>query len=334
MESAPKSAQPMKVSGFGLIQKREASAYSKQLTSEDDLFKVWHLGIPDMECGEWELQIDGLVEKTTKLSLTELREFPQTSVMAFHECAGNPLNPRVPQRRVGNVVWTGVKLADLLRVVNVKEEARFVISKGIDQGVYNSKYYSSYEKDLPLEKAQDPNVLLALAINHEPLTVERGGPVRLVVPGYYGTNSTKWLTQLVVSDVRSTSDFTTKYYMDRELVDGQIQESPVWEVSPNSLIVHPKNGQSIKPEEVEIWGWAWADSPISFVEVSTDGGETWKEASVEPRSNMEWQRFSYRWCPKSVGEYMILARAFDVKGNSQPLQQRRNQVSRVLIFVQ
>lgn len=143
--------------------------------------------------------------------------------MAFHECAGNPLNPNVPQRRVGNVEWTGVRLADLLRLVNVKDEARFVISKGIDQGVYNKVYYSGYEKDLPLEKALDPNVLIALAINNEPITVERGGPVRLVVPGYYGTNSTKWLTQLVVSDVRSTSDFTTKYYMDRELVDGQIK---------------------------------------------------------------------------------------------------------------
>ncbi|ASJ57484.1 hypothetical protein BP422_09000 [Brevibacillus formosus] len=324
----------MKFSGFGLIQKREANVYSRLVTNEDDLFKVWHLGIPNIDGGEWKLHINGLVENATQLNLTELRELPQTSVMAFHECAGNPLNPKVPQRRVGNVEWTGVRLADLLRLVNVKDEARFVISKGIDQGVYNNVYYSGYEKDIPLEKALDPNVLIALAINNEPITVERDGPVRLVVPGYYGTNSTKWLTQLVVSDVRSTSDFTTKYYMDRERVDGQIKESPVWDVSPNSLIVHPQNGQSIKPEEIEIWGWAWAESPISLVEVSVDGGETWKEASVEARSNMEWQRFSFRWCPKSVGEYLVMVRAIDVKGNCQPLLQRRNQVSRVLIFVQ
>lgn len=149
--------------------------------------------------------------------------------MAFYECAGSPLNPKVPQRRIGNVVWTGVRLVDLLKIVTVKDEAQFVISKGIDQGIYNDDYYSEYEKDLPLEKALDPNVLIALAINGEPLTVEGGGPVRLVVPGYYGTNSTKWLTELVISNVRSTSAFTTKYYMDRETVDGQIIETPVWD---------------------------------------------------------------------------------------------------------
>ncbi|MFK2816147.1 hypothetical protein EQZ01_13645 [Bacillus subtilis] len=90
----------------------------------------------------------------------------------------------------------------------------------MDQGVYNHEYYSEYEKDLSLAKALNPNVLIALEINNEPLTVERGGPVRLVHPGYYGTNSTKWLTHLIVSDSRSNSAFTTKYYVDREVVDG------------------------------------------------------------------------------------------------------------------
>ncbi|MED4228952.1 hypothetical protein [Neobacillus cucumis] len=74
--------------------------------------------------------------------------------------------------------------------------------------------------------------------------------------------------------------------MDREVVEGQIIETPVWSVSPNSLIVQPQNGQAIKPEETEIWGWAWAQDPIVTVEVSTDGGETWSEAKVESRRNM------------------------------------------------
>lgn len=334
MSDSSKTGQKMKFSGFGLIQKRDPKVFFNQITKESDLFKVWHLGIPDIDGQEWVLNIHGLVEKETQFSLAELRDLPQTTVPAFHECAGTPLNPKVPQRRVGNVRWTGVRLTDLLKIVNVKDKANFIISKGIDEGVYDNVHYSGYEKDLPLEKALDPNVLIALAINDEPLTVERGGPVRLVVPGYYGTNSTKWLTDLVLSDVRSTSAFTTKYYMDREVVDGQIKETPVWSVSPNSLIVHPQSGQSIKPEETEIFGWAWAQDPILTVEVSTDGGETWQEAIVEPRRNMEWQRFTFSWCPESVGEYCVMTRAIDAKGNSQPLSPRRNQVSRLMLFVE
>ncbi|KKB73070.1 MULTISPECIES: molybdopterin-dependent oxidoreductase [Bacillus] len=222
MVKSSKSNQPMKYSGFGLIQNHDINSLSRKITREADLFKVWHLGIPDINERKWMLCINGLVDRPIELSLEDLKAFPQTSVMAFHECAGNPLHPKVPQRRVGNVVWKGVRLADLFSMVGVKEEACFVISKGIDQGIYNQKYYSEYEKDLPLAKALNPNVLIALEINGEPLTVERGGPVRLVVPGCYGTNSTKWLTHLIVSDARSKSDFTTKYLLTgKQLTDNQ-----------------------------------------------------------------------------------------------------------------
>ncbi len=151
-----------------------------------------------------------------------------------------------------------------------------------------------------------------MEINNEPLTVERGGPVRLVLPGYYGTNSTKWLTHLIVSDSRSNSAFTTKYYVDREVVDGQLVEL----------------------EEIDIFGWTWAEHPIVTVEVSTDGGESWKEAQVKGRKSVEWQKFSFHCHPKSVGEYLIVVRAIDALGNRQPLTSRRNQVSRAMTFVQ
>ncbi|MGQ3480087.1 molybdopterin-dependent oxidoreductase [Paenibacillus sp. TY11] len=325
----------MKFSGYGLVQNRDPRVHENRITNERDLFKVWHLGIPDIaNSSQWVLNITGLVEHPMRFSLADLQALPQTTVTAFHECAGSPLNPKVPQRRIGNVVWTGVKLADVLQKVNITSEAVYVISRGIDEGVYNNVHYSGYEKDLPLDKALDPNVLIALAINNEPITVERGGPVRLVVPGYYGTNSTKWLTDLIVSKVRSSSAFTTKYYMDREMVDGELKESPVWGIHPNSIVVHPQNGQTIKSEECMIWGWAWAEAAVAEVEVSIDGGETWQKANVETRSNMEWQRFNFRWKPKSVGEYCIMTRATDTKGMNQPLTPRRNQVSRVMIFVE
>ncbi|MED2941064.1 hypothetical protein P4282_01010 [Bacillus swezeyi] len=90
----------------------------------------------------------------------------------------------------------------------------------------------------------------------------------------------------------------------------------------------------VKHEELDIFGWAWAENPIVSVEVSTDGGENWKEAKVEGRKNVEWQKFSFRWLPKSVGEYLIIVRAIDSVGDCQPLTSRRNQVSRAMIFVQ
>ncbi|WP_318654268.1 hypothetical protein [Bacillus amyloliquefaciens] len=87
-------------------------------------------------------------------------------------------------------------------------------------------------------------------------------------------------------------------------------------------------------EAIDIFGWTWAEHPIVSVEVSTDGGENWKEAKVEGRKSVEWQKFSFRWYPKSVGEYLIFVRAIDSLGNCQPLTSRRNQVSRAMIFVQ
>ncbi|MGO4731105.1 molybdopterin-dependent oxidoreductase [Paenibacillus sp. 2KB_22] len=325
----------MKFSGYGLVQNRDPLVHENRITNERDLFKVWHLGIPDIvDSSQWVLNLTGLVEHPLQFKLSDLQSLPQTSVTAIHECAGSPLNPKVPQRRIGNVVWGGVKLSDLLKEVNILSDAAYVISRGIDEGVYNNVYYSNYEKDLPLDKALDPNVLIALTINDEPITVERGGPIRLVVPGYYGTNSTKWLTDLIISNVRSSSAFTTKYYMDREMVDGELKETPVWGIQPNSIIVHPQNGQTVKLEEITIWGWAWAESAIDVVEVSVDGGETWQQTNVEPRSNMEWQRFNYTWMPKSVGEYCIMSRAKNIEGFNQPITLKRNQVTRVMIFVE
>ncbi|WP_318503217.1 molybdopterin-dependent oxidoreductase [Bacillus sp. T3] len=146
MTNSSKRGQPMKFTGYGLIQKRDPSILSSKITAEPDLFKVWHLGIPDVDLDDWTLTIEGLVDCPTQFSLADLRLLPQTSVMAFHECAGSPLNPKVPQRRIGNVVWTGVRLVDLLKLVTVKDEAQFVISKGIDQGIYDNVHYSWVRK--------------------------------------------------------------------------------------------------------------------------------------------------------------------------------------------
>lgn len=267
------------------------------------------------------------------VTLQDLKNMPQTEITSVHECAGSPLHPSIAQRRVGNVRWGGVRLSDLLELAGPLPDGNYVISAGCDRGVYDSSFHDHYEKDLPLDKATDGTVLLALTINGVPLPVVRGGPVRLVVPGYYGTNSTKWLTTLTVSDARSPGAFTTRYYMDPPQ-DGTGAATPVWDLAPNSCIVGPADGDVHPGRSTEVWGWAWAGhEPVSTVEVSTDGGLSWDQAQVRGRQGNEWQHFSYFWDPPSVGEYILASRCSTPSGATQPVTPRRNQIHRRLVFV-
>lgn len=319
--------------GFGLIQNQRPEDMARFITAEEDLFAVWHLGIPDVPVDEWTLHLTGMVERRLSLTLHALKSMPQTEIMSVHECAGSPLRPSIAQRRVGNVRWGGVRLSDLLKLARPLPGASYVISAGCDRGVYDSSFHDRYEKDLLLDKALDDTVLLALTINGKPLTVGRGGPVRLVVPGYYGTNSTKWLTTLTVSDARSPGAFTTRYYMD-PAPDGTGEATPVWDLAPNSCIVGPVDGDVHPGQSTEVWGWAWAGSePVTAVEVSTDGGLSWEQAHLRGRRGNEWQHFSYLWGPPSVGEYVLASRASTPSGATQPLTPHRNQIHRRLIFV-
>ncbi|KOV58221.1 hypothetical protein ADK64_37260 [Streptomyces sp. MMG1121] len=318
--------------GFGLVHRLRPERMTSLITPEADLFSVWHLGVPDVSTASWTLTVGGMVTHALTLSLDDVATLPQTEITSVHECAGSPLAPTVPQRRVGNVRWGGVRLTELLSLAGIEKGARYVISTGVDHGVYDGAHHDRYEKDLPLAKALDGSVLVALTVNGEPLPVRRGGPLRLVVPGYYGTNSTKWLDSLTVSDRRSGGAFTTKYYMERP-ENGMGAPSPVWELAPNSCLVAPVDGAVHVGEAVEIWGWAWAAEPVTSVEVTTDGGRNWNPARVTPRSQHEWQRFTFPWTPATVGEFILACRATTASGATQPATPRRNRIHQRIVFV-
>jgi DMSO/TMAO reductase YedYZ molybdopterin-dependent catalytic subunit len=252
--------------------------------------------------------------------------------MSVHECAGSPLKPEVPQRRVGNVRWGGVRLRDLLEAAGIEAGAAYVISVGCDHGTFDSVDHDRYEKDLPISKALDGSSLVALSLNDEPLPAAHGGPVRLVVPGYYGTNSTKWLTELRLSGHRSAGAFTTRYYMDPPSTSSPAA-TPVWELAPNSCLVAPADGQVHLGQPAEIWGWAWAAEPVTSVEVTTDGGQTWATAQVADRIDYGWQRFSLSWTPSCLGEHILACRAATRDGQTQPATARRNRIYQRIIFV-
>jgi DMSO/TMAO reductase YedYZ molybdopterin-dependent catalytic subunit len=318
--------------GFGLEQRLRPEGMTSFITAESDLFSVWHLGVPDVTTEAWTLEVGGAVRHPLSLSLDDLRAMPQARITSVHECAGSPLAPTIPQRRVGNVQWGGVRLSDILDLAGIGERAAYVLSEGCDHGEFGSADHPRYEKDLPIAKAVDGATLIALTINGDPLSVWRGGPVRLVVPGYYGTNSTKWLTSLTVSDRRSSGAFTTTYYMDPP-GDGSSAAVPVWALAPNSCIVAPVDGQVRARTPVEIWGWAWAADRVSAVEVSLDAGHTWAPAQVAPRTGHAWQKFTFAWTPAMVGEYVLACRATTSSGATQPPAARRNRIYQRVIFV-
>src|SRR5262249_32628485 len=157
--------------------------------------------------------IDGLVRRPLQLTLAELMRQPRVTLTSIHQCCGSPLKPEQPTRRITNVVWGGTRLSSLLADCGPDPAARFVWSSGADHGVFGGAECGAYVKDLPLDRIA-ADVLVAYEMNGAPLRPEHGFPARLVVPGYYGTNSVKWLTRLTLAEQRASGPFTTRWYND------------------------------------------------------------------------------------------------------------------------
>ncbi|TKA55291.1 hypothetical protein B0A55_13612, partial [Friedmanniomyces simplex] len=208
------------------------------ITPEDQVFQTIHMGAACVDHTRWLLVVDGLVERPFALSLPLLQQLPSRTITAFHECFGSPLKPATTALwRVGNVRWTGVPLHTLLQIAQPLPQAQFVWSEGLDRGHFSTLQTDRYQKDLPLAKALGDEVLLAYEINGKPLSKEQGAPVRLVVPGWFGTNATKWVCRLSVQAGRAPGPFTTTLYNVPDPVSGVLR--PVWQAEVNSMIVRP-----------------------------------------------------------------------------------------------
>ncbi|MGZ2452786.1 MULTISPECIES: molybdopterin-dependent oxidoreductase [Rhizobium] len=303
-------------------------ALNSWITPEEDLFLVTHMGFLNIDPDHWHLDVDGLVGTPTRLRLSDLQAMPQREYMSFHECAGSPLAPTVAKRRIGNVVWKGVPLSLVLERAKISTDTSYVWTSGLEWGEY-AEIEETYQKELPIEKALAEEVLLALEINGRPLTPERGGPVRLVVPGWYGTNSVKWVGSITAADRRASGAYTTRFYNDPTASGTK----PVWDVAPESVIVSPSPNDLLSADmPTKIWGWAWGDRRISSVEVSVDGGGSWQTASLGPREGRSWQRFELTWSPEP-GPHVLLCRCKNELGEEQPASDARNAVHSVQVQV-
>ena len=299
------------------------SKLAPRVTPTEDVYVIAHMGIARVDVQRWRLTVDGLVEHPLVLDYDALRALPAREVTAVIECFGNPVEPEVPTRRVGNVVWRGAPLADVLARAEVRAGADAVWLEAVDSGTFAGVHSDRYVKDLPLARALEPDVLLAWAMNGAPLTPEHGFPVRVFVPGYFGTNAVKWLSRIHVATGRPDGFFTTRLYNRRVVVEGQAVLEPVRELDVHSVIVAPAEGVSLAGGAHAVSGWAWGAWEIARVEVSFDGGATWGEARVEPRPAAEaWQRFTLDWTVDTPGAHRIACRATDVRGRIQPVQGR------------
>ena len=271
------------------------------------------------------LEIDGAVERPMVLDVAELARRPQRSMVVTLECAGNGrrfLDPAAPGEpwglgAVGTAEWAGVPLAELLDEARVTPETVEIGVLGADRGTPAAVGHEiPFERSMPLDVAA--TALVALTMNGEPLPPDHGAPIRLLVPGRYGMASVKWLTRLTAR----REPFRGFFQADRYVIDGE----PLGPIAPRAVIVEPVDGQRVAPGQGLIRGYAWSGAaPIASVDVSTDGGATWRAADLGPIvSEKAWRSWQISWQPDGRGPTVIVARARDAAGNVQPLGQNRN----------
>lgn len=279
-----------------------------------------HFGIPD---GPREVLISGAVTSTRSVTLDEIRSLPQRTLAVTLECAGNGrkfLNPPAPGEQwglgaVGTAEWTGAPLGSLLEGAPLPSAVE-VLFRGADEGVPKDLGMRiAYERSLPIEIARGSEVLVAYAMNGQPLPREHGGPLRLIVPSWYGMASVKWLAEIRLLD----QPFEGFFQRDRYVIEG----NPLREIEPRAVIVAPADGTDVSAGEVEVRGFAWSGhAPVDRIELTNDGRPL--ASTQTPGSHRyAWHEFALR-VQLDPGDHVLIARATDRDGNTQPLSARWN----------
>jgi DMSO/TMAO reductase YedYZ molybdopterin-dependent catalytic subunit len=288
-----------------------------------------HFRAPALDRSGYRLRIEGCVDRPLELSWTDLTAMAQRSLFATMECAGNCrsfLKIPAPGEQwgtgaIGHAEWTGVPLVNVLERAGMRWGAIEVVCEGADRGSEpDHPDEMPYARSLPLGKALDPDTLLAFRMNGELLDPWHGYPLRLIVPGWYGVASVKWLTRIEVRDRPFHGYYQTRTYIyQRQTADG-VESVSVGPMAVKSEILHPLAGATLAPGEQRVFGLAWAgEETVAAVDVSTDGGRSWSGARlIGPRLPYCWTRWEFPWSPAEPGEYTILARAASSSGDVQP----------------
>ena len=309
-------------------------------TTPTDKFFVRNNGpLPDeaKEPDKWKIVIDGEVNNKLELTLAELKaRFQPVTQRMVLECGGNGRSSFTPQARgnqwtnggAGCAEWTGVRLADVIKAAGLKGSAVFTGHYGADRSLADASK-DAISRGVPIKKAMDANNLIVFAMNGQPLSNIHGGPVRLVIPGWPGSVSSKWLTRVWVRDkVHDGAGMggTSYRVVVKPMIPGDqpdpnnfrdLESMPV-----RSIITSPANGTSFGRDvrELRLRGAAWAgDLTVRSVDVSVDYGASWQPAALAPQKNpYDWQRWTATVRVPSEGYYELWTRATDSRGTMQP----------------
>jgi DMSO/TMAO reductase YedYZ molybdopterin-dependent catalytic subunit len=306
-------------------------------------YVVQHFAVPQPVAPEhWRLTIDGTVKRPLEITYEVLRRLPARTVRTVMECSGSDANyfeyfqgmGQKPLRCEEAMIlsageFTGVPLAAVLEQAGIGARAAHVRAEGWDQGVPASASPGTkpffYDKGLPLEKALHPDTILAWAMNGELLEHLHGAPVRLVVPGWSGNWSVKWIRRLELLEQPPDCWYHYNFYYYGSSPNDPNKEL-ITTIGVKSIVTSPRDDQTTLPRGLHILrGRAWSGGgAITRVEVSVDGGETWHAAHLEePRERWMWVRWSLPWEAES-GQYYVMSRATDEVGRVQPRQPRYN----------
>jgi DMSO/TMAO reductase YedYZ molybdopterin-dependent catalytic subunit len=305
------------------------------VTPANRLFIRNNLLTPDLQAAGHTLTIKGLVDKQMTLTYDDLKKtFPAVTAQGMLECAGSgrtafsPLpkgTPWNPSGGYGCPKWTGARLRDILKAAGVKPGAVHVAFFGADFGELPTA--KPVVRSIPMSKALEPNTLVAWAINGEPLPKVHGFPLRMIVPGWVGSASIKWLVGIEVLDAPFKGTYMDDSYRvpahpiaPGEKMPKDTVSTEAWPVK--SVITMPAPAAKFKVgDSIAVAGKAWAgDHGITKVEISLDEGVTWRQAVLAKTGDKyAWRMFTLTIKPKRQGYLTILARATDSKGNVQPI---------------
>jgi len=289
-----------------------------------------HYDIPATDGAGWRLDIAGNTEHRLSLSLDEIKARPSRTLAVTMECAGNG-RARMANRvrsqpwlveAVGTAEWTGTPLAGVLAEAGVRPDSVEVVFTGIDHGI-QGEVEQDYQRSLTLDEAMRADVLLAWAMNGQPLLPQHGAPLRLIVPGWYGMTSVKWLNRIeaVTSPFRGYQQATAyRIQMSEDDPGEPLTRMKVRALmSPPGIAEFPSTNRLVDAGTIALFGRAWSGfAPIVRVDIGVDGD--WHQADLGAASGpYAWRPWTWTW-QAIPGEHVLSCRATDAAGNSQPLE--------------
>ena len=311
-------------------------------TPNDQFFVRWHWPLipTEVDAAAFKLTVRGHVNQEVSLSMADLLAMPRVEIAAVNQCSGNSrglFQPRVPGGQwengaMGNAQWTGVRLRDVLDRAGVKSGAVAARFKGLDEPPVEGA--PAYLKSLDIDHARDGEVMLAYQMNGEQLPLLNGFPLRLVVPGWYSTYWVKMLNDIEILNAPDDNYWMKTAYRIPDTPHANVKPGesgfatvPINRMAPRSFFTNLTNGASIKPEApLSVRGIAFGgDCGVAQVELSSDGGTTWRAAALGPdEGKYGFRRWSAEAAAPPSGALTLKARCTNASGEAQPAEPNWN----------